>query len=588
MEKRWKKMKSERQSKMDVGEQLVDRLIGYGVRRVFGCPGGQTLPLYHGLVQRPTEIEHVLVRDERGGIFAADAYARLSGTVGVCDATVGPGATNLVSGLAEALSSSVPVLAIVSDIPRRWEHRRRLGSASQGIEQRKYLEQVVKWYGRVETPENLPDVLDNCLRIATGGRPGPVILEIPDDVFASLAVPATYSAELKLNRYPRLRSAPDPDALAEAVKRLASSKKPIILGGGGALRADAGLAVTRLATILACPVATTVTGKGLISEESDYSVGVSGTFGVPMANLAMGETDCLILVGCKGGQGATLGWTLPDLDIPTIHIDIDTDEIGRSFKQTIGIWADAKLGVNGLCDALEASKAKGNKGWDLGELARRRDEWWNSPPTLKAPREDGVCKPQEVVRAMRAGMADNALLVTDASLSSGWGGAHWKMNQPGILYLAPRGLAGLGWGLPAAIGASLSERDSGKKRRVVCLAGDGGWAYSMSEIETAVRWKLPIVSVLLNNSALGWLDHTGAARYNERVCETFTDVSFAAAAKALGAETSAVNSISEFTAVFEQAMNYEGDLPWVIEVTSCDIETPVLKNMSGNVTTSAY
>lgn len=142
---------------MHIGDQLVEHLIGYGIRHVFGCPGGQTLPLYNGIAKRSDRIAHVLMRDERSG---------------VCDATVGPGASNLVSGLVEAYSSSVPVLAIVSDIPRQWEHRRRLGSASQAFEQRRFLEGCVRWYGRVETPDNLPEILRSCIRIATSGRPG--------------------------------------------------------------------------------------------------------------------------------------------------------------------------------------------------------------------------------------------------------------------------------------------------------------------------------------------------------------------------------------------------------------------------------
>src|SRR5215469_14107306 len=142
---------------MHVGDQLVDRLISYGIRHVFGCPGGQTLPLYNGIARRPGEIEHILMHDERSGAFAADAYARASGRIGVCDATVGPGASNLVSGLVEASSSSVPVLAIVSDIPRQWEHRRQFGSASQAFEQRAFLEGCVKYYGRVQTPEILAE-----------------------------------------------------------------------------------------------------------------------------------------------------------------------------------------------------------------------------------------------------------------------------------------------------------------------------------------------------------------------------------------------------------------------------------------------
>ena len=231
---------------MHVGDQLAERLIGYGIRRVFGCPGGQTLPLYDGIAKRRGRIDHVLMRDERSAAYAADAYARASGTVGVCDATVGPGASNLVSGLVEARAASVPLLAIVSDIPRHWEHRRHLGSASQGYEQRRFLEPCVRWYGRVETADNLAEILHACLRMATAGRPGPVVLEIPADVFYGPAGTEGFAPSPEWARVPRLRPGPDPAALERAAARLRASKTPMIVAGGGALRADAGHEVQTL------------------------------------------------------------------------------------------------------------------------------------------------------------------------------------------------------------------------------------------------------------------------------------------------------------------------------------------------------
>src|SRR3954470_19176751 len=195
---------------MDVGERLVDRLITHGVRRVFGVPGGQTAAFYHGLATRPGEIEHVLMRDERSAACAADAYARTSGRLGVCDATVGPGATNLVSGLAEAYASSIPVLAIIADIPRGWNHRRRMGSASQGFEQRDFLNPCVKWYARVEVPRQLDVMLAQAIRVAVSDRPGPVVLEIPHDVMLAAAEDGDPAEDLA-SVFPRTRTAPDPD-----------------------------------------------------------------------------------------------------------------------------------------------------------------------------------------------------------------------------------------------------------------------------------------------------------------------------------------------------------------------------------------
>lgn len=565
-----------------VGAQLVDRLIRYGVRHVFGCPGGQTLPMYNGIAHRRGEIDHVLVRDERSGVFAADAYARATGSIGVCDATVGPGASNLVSGLVEAYSSSVPVLAIVSDIPREWEHRRDFGSASQAFEQRRYLEGCVKWYGRVQTPAGLSEILHACIRIATSGRPGPTILEIPDDVFAAEAGPETFAPSPEWATFPRTRTAPDPSAVEQAVERLRKSRRPIVIAGGGALHAGAEREVQELVELLGCPIATTLTGKGIVAETHPLCIGVVGRFGVPMANALLEEADCVVFIGSKTGQTTTLGWTLPYLDTPIVHIDVDPQELGRNYHDTVALAADAKLGTAALALAIRAGP-KPAYAWERDRIAALRQAWWDRPIEPKAPREPGILKPQDLIRIMRAHMSDDDLFVSDASLASGWIGGRFQLRAAGRHFFAPRGLAGLGWGLPAAIGVceSLALRPPAaggtKGPRVFCLAGDGGWGYSMADVETATRRQLPIVAVILNNSSLGWIKHSGATRYPDGiVSEDFIDVSYADAARALGAEARSVDRLDVFEAALREAIADGRRRPWVIEARTCDIETPVL------------
>jgi acetolactate synthase I/II/III large subunit len=561
---------------MHVGEQLVDRLIGYGVKHVFGCPGGQTLPLYNGIAKRPGQIDHLLMHDERSGAFAADAYARATGRLGVCDATVGPGASNLVSGLVEARSSSIPVLAIVSDIPRAWEHRRHLGSASQAFEQRRFLEGCVKWYGRVETAESLSEILHACVRIATSGRPGPVVLEIPDDVFAGDAGPEGFPITPAWATFPRLRAAPDPAALAQAVALLQASQRPMIIAGGGALYAGAGPSILQLAELLQSPVATTVSGKGLLPETQPLSVGVAGRFGVPMANTVLAEADAVIFIGCKTGQTTTNGWTQPEPGTPVIQIDVDPDELGRSFHDTVALLADARLGTDALVQALRETPVTTT--WDRDWIAELRVDWWEGPIAFKEQPKDGILKPQDLSRLMRSCMSEQDTLVCDASLSSGWGAGRWQARGTGRLYYAPRGLAGLGWGLPAAIGVSVAKRELGESSRVVCLAGDGGWGYSLTEVETAARLGLPILSVVLNNSTLGWIKHSAVARYpGEMVSEDFTDVNYAEAAHAMGAAVEHVTTLEAFEAAFKAAMQDRSTRPHVIEARSCAVETPVLQ-----------
>ena len=582
------------EANMHTGQQLVDRLIGYGVRHVFGCPGGQTLPLYNGIARRPGKINHVLMHDERSGVFAADAYARATGRIGVCDATVGPGASNLVSGLVEAYSSSVPVMAIVSDIPREWEHRRAFGSASQAFEQRRFLEGCVKWYGRVQTPESLPEILHACIRIATSGRPGPTVLEVPDDVFADAAGPEHFPPMPEVARYPRLRSTPDPADIERAVEMLRSSRMPMIIAGGGALHSGAHAEIAELVELLGCPIATTLTGKGIISETHPMCVGVVGRFGVPMANASMEEADCVIYIGSKTGQTTTLNWTLPFIDTPIIHIDVDPSEIGRNYHHTAPMAGDAKLGVGALVSALRDRAPSSN--WDRDKIRSMREDWWEGPIKFKEPPVEGVLKPQDMMRVFRAVMSDDDLFVSDASLASGWIGGRWQVRTTGRHFFAPRGLAGLGWGLPAAIGVceSLSTvprsgSNGDRAPRVVCLAGDGGWGYSMADVETAVRRKLPIVAVVLNNSSLAWIKHSAATRYpGEMVSEGFEDVCYADAAKALGAQVTSVNDLHQFEVAMKTALSDETAGPWVIEARTCDIETPVLPSRVKSETKGGY
>lgn len=563
---------------MDVGQRLVDLLITSGVKSAFGVPGGQTAPFYHAMAERSDEFRHVLVRDERSGSFAADAYARVHGTVGVCDATVGPGATNLVSGLVEARSSSIPVLAVIADIPLAWEHRRHLGSASQGYDQRGFLAACVKWYGRVSTPDSIDDVARYALQVATSNRPGPAVLEIPDDVFSS-EVAVTGAGKAASAAYPRTRVGADPAAIDRAVQVLREARKPLLFVGGGAQISGAHDEVKALAEHLGIPVATTISGKGIIAETHPLAVGITGSFGVPVANDVLEEADCVLVVGAKLGQAATLGWDLPAVETPSIHLDLDAEEIGRNLPDSLALHADAKLGLAQLREALGDTPVGFD--WDLDGIKARADEWWDGEIDYKRPTEGDAIKPQDVIRELAQHLGPDDTVVTDASLASGWVGSRWRTQEPGRRVLAPRGLAGLGWGLPAAIGCAFARSDLGQTGRTVCLAGDGGWGYSLSEIETLARFNMPVVSIVLNNSVLGWNKHVAMRRYPDAVVsQDFSDANYADAARALGAQAWRVADPADLGEAIAKAFAVS-DAPTVIEVISSEFETPVLKSMSG-------
>ncbi len=526
-----------------IGQQLDQFLSRAGITAAFGVPGGQTLPLY-GAASLSGRA-HIVMRDERNAACAADAYARVRGTIGVCDATVGPGVTNLVSGLAEAYASGIPVLAIIADIRRSSEHLRGRGVASQAAPQREILAPVSKWVARVEQPRTLPKLVEHAVRVAVTGRPGPVVLELPEDVFLgdadSDSLPAVDPAA---TRFPRYRSAPSPAALDAAVALITSAQRPVIIAGGGVTLTGSAPAVSALAEAVGVPVVTTINGKGAIDERHPLAIGVIGVFGTPYANDVVRAADVIVAIGTKFDQLSTHSWRLILDDQRIVHVDADGEEIGRTRQVEVAV----------LADALEFAVAARRR---LGELGHRAPDWVgavppSSPPGTRA--DDPMLAPEHVVRALDGVLAPGDLLVSDASLSSGWAAAHFRVKTSGVGMLAPRGLAGIGWMPGAVIGARLAAEPGSK---VVGLAGDGAWGYGMAEIETAVRLGLDLVVVVLNNSHLGWIKHA-AAEMGHATDVGFGDVDFAAAAAAMGAKGQVVTSAGDLDESIRTAVGAGG------------------------------
>ena len=514
-----------------VGARLARILAAGEVGAVFGVPGGQTLPFYAAV--EDAGLQHVLMRDERAAACAADAHARLSGSVGFCDATVGPGATNLVSGLAEALGSSIPVIAIVADIRRDRAHLRRRAAASQALDQAALLAPVTKWIGRVETADSLEPVLAQALRVATGGRPGPVVLEIPEDVFSAEAVdPPSGAMEWSPGdfAYPRHRSAPPPDAVEQAAALIAGAERPLILAGGGVTFSDASMAVRELAEAQQIPVTTSISGKGTIDETGALAAGVAGQFGTVRGNAALRAADVVLVLGCKLGSLTTHAWQIPGPGQSVIHADVDGEEIGRTGPAAVGIVADARETANALAQALEGSAPRAN--W-LDSL--------EGAGGAAQPDPAGAIPPHLLARSLGEALREDDVLVCDASLSSGWGAAFVPVRRPRS-FIAPRGLAGIGWGGGGAVGARLATPPD---RRMVLLTGDGAWGYCLSEFETAARLGLDLTYIVLNNAALAWITHIEARR-EQPLRSLFSDVDFSGVARAMGGGGERVSNLEAF------------------------------------------
>jgi acetolactate synthase I/II/III large subunit len=548
------------------GALLAGLLAEHSVRHVFGVPGGQTLALYDAILNTDA-LRHVLVRDERSAAYAADAYARVTGRAGVCDATVGPGAAKLPSGLGEALGASVPVVALVSELPAAMTPHRYRGAASQALDQAALLAPVTKWRATVPDAATMPALVRQAFREATTGRPGPVALFLPQDV---LDGPATEAAPLessaRFGGFPAFRPAPDSEDIAAAATVLRGAQRPFVLAGGGVLHSGAGAELTALADYLSAAVGTTLSGKGAIAEDHPLAVGVTGSMGTTAAAAALAEADVVLLAGTKAGSGPTFGWTLPRAGQAIVQLDLDPAELGRAFPLAAAVLADARQGLRSLLAALGEPGQRAAWRARVAELAAA----WRAERDAERASGAVPIAPQRVLGEIEAALGGEDVLICDASLASGWGGVYLEQRRSGRRVLCPRGLAGLGYALPAAIGVATAL----PARRTVVLTGDGALGYAAGELATVAELGLPVTVIVLNNRSLGWI------RWYRRIAfgrgwedEDFSDVTFAEVAKGFGLRGQRVSEPALLAAALREALG--SARPALVDVVTEPWQTPI-------------
>ncbi|MBE7555783.1 MAG: thiamine pyrophosphate-binding protein [Anaerolineales bacterium] len=549
------------------GDVLVEMLLQYGVPVVFGLAGGQTLPLYDAIRSRAPRIRHIPMRDERNAAYAADGYARISGRVGVCDATVGPGSIKFTSGLAEAYNSSIPLVALVSDMPHDWLVVRYRGGGNQLVDQMAVLAPLCKWTARLPTARKLPELVQRAFHMAASGRPGPVAIELPQDLFKEVQDGDAPSVEPRFGAVPAYRPAPDPGAVRAAVELLEAANRPVMIAGGGVWCSNAGPQLVALAERLALPVATTLSGKGAISETHPLALGVLGSLGgTSAARKFVEEADVILAVGFKFGQNPTYLWTLPTPGQRLIHLDIDGAEIGKVFPIEVGLAADARLGLAAL---LEASQAARPIEPVAARIAHLKAEWQANLAAAAAAAQP--IKPQQVAALLNELAGPDDILVCDASFASGWGGMYFEARDNRRV-IFPRGMAGLGWGLPAAIGAQLARPAS----NVIVLAGDGAMTYCLGELATLAQEKLNVKVVVLNNSTMGWIKWEQAVFWDGKFQSTdLSRVNFAVVAQGLGCAGWQVSDPAGLREALAQALAAEQ--PVVVDVETSASEAAVPK-----------
>lgn len=474
-------------------EILVDCLVASGVRTIFGLPGDTGVALYDALYNRTESIRHVLVRDERHAAFMADAYARSTNTVGVMEVSSGGGTTFAVGGLGEAFAASVPLLVITSDIQAA---SRGTGALTE-IDQPLLFAAVTKWRRRVDSACDIPSAVLEALEAATSGRPAPVALILPENVLDERTERQVNHLVTNLIELPRSRPSADPGSIAQAAVALVKAERPAIVAGSGVHMSKAWRELEEFADWLAIPVGTTIQGKGSISSEVPWSLGVlGGNGGSDSANALLREADVVLLVGTRANATDTDSWTAPARKGSTIiGIDIDGERAGRNFPGSIHLVGDAAT----ILRALRSSTPR-------YEGHRREIDF--RPPARPKPQDPELSQlstplaASDVVRAVAETLGDRAHIVfADPGTPTPYVSSLWPTPLAGRTVIAPRGHGPMGYALPAAIGASIAHPEI----PVVAFTADGGFAMCCGELETVSRLGLPIIYVQLTNNSLGWI-----------------------------------------------------------------------------------
>jgi acetolactate synthase-1/2/3 large subunit len=459
-------------------EAIWDSLIDLGVETVFGYPGGAVISLYDAM---PTAIHHVLVRHEQGAAMAADGYARATGRLGVCVATSGPGALNLVSGLANAFLDSVPVLAITGQVStaqlgRDAFQETDVFGATMSLTKHNYL---------VNRVDDLPRVLNEAAYIAQAGRKGPVLVDVPRDVMDA-EVPEGADSTPRLPGY-RPRQRGHPAQMERAARTLAAAGRPVILAGGGVKWSGASPLLVRLAQKTGAPVATTLMGLGTMPAGHPLFLGMMGMHGTPAANGAVQECDVLLSLGVRFSDRVTGARESFAPSAQIIHVDVDPAELGKNVPAHIPIVGDIRHVLEDLLPLVPE---------------KRHDEWVSRVNSMKRPGADDGTAVRTIMALAAAteGLArsDDLIVVTDVGQHQMWVAQHYPFYHPGTL-ITSGGLGAMGYGLPAAVGAALGC----PRKTVVLVTGDGSLQMNVQELATVVQERLPVKIVLLDNTSLG-------------------------------------------------------------------------------------
>jgi len=529
----------------------VEALEREKVEYIFGMPGGANLPFYDALWD--SKIKHILVRHEQAAAHMADAYGRVSRKAGVCAATSGPGATNLVTGVATAFADSAPMVAITGQVARGMTGR----NAFQETDVVGLLTPVTKYTIQPLSAQEIPSAVQKSFYLAQTGRPGPVLLDVPKDVQQD-EVEITSPESIQIRGY-RSGVAVDPLDIERAADMLVKAQRPMLFGGGGIRIADASLPFTAIAELLMAPVITTLQGKGTFPEDHPLSVGPIGMHGRAEANRIVQDCDVLLAVGVRFSDRSTGNFHEFAPGAKIIHIDADPTEFNKNKMVDLSILGDANVVLTQLFDEVtrRISKKDDNNAW-FKHLEQVREEMKGIPAYKDSYAELSGPK---IVRTMREILPPEAILTTGVGRHQMWCEIHYKVLRPRT-WITSTGLGTMGFGLPAAIGAKVARPDV----PVVDFDGDGSFVMTEQALATAVEESIPVISVVINDRSLGMVEQWQRLMYNRRfIGIRFQNIpDFVKLADSYGVQGRSVGTLTEFGKALRESL--ASDSPSLIEV----------------------
>ena len=548
-------------NRLSGAEALVRMLQLHGVRHIFGLCGDTSLPLYDALHRLDHSIIHVLTRDERSAAYMADAYARVTGRVGVCEGPSGGGATYILPGVVEANESSIPVLAITTDIA--------VGSRGRCVltelDQEALFRPLTKWNRMIDRADQIPEAVRAAFCHMTTGRPGAVHLGLPFDVQKDPVDEAAVHADPALGAYPARRMAPEPAAVEAAAQAILSAKRPLFVCGGGPVTAGAQGELRELAELLEAPVATTISGQGSIAEDHPLALGVVGSNGgTPETRALVDEADMVVFVGCRAGSVTTERWRHPAPGrVRIVHIDVDPAVIGVNYPTEVAVVGDARLALAALRgEVTRVFEAPPRRPFGRELVARAKAEKFAAFAEL-ARCDEAPIRPERIVATLQELLPRDALVVADAGTPCPYFSAFYEFRQPGRHFITNRAHGALGYALPAAVGAQIGRPAA----KCVAIMGDGSFGFASGELETVARLGLPIAMVVIANGTFGWIKAGQKAGFAGRYFSVdFTPGQHARIAEAYGIRAWRVEDPADLRPALAAAL--EAGAPSLVDVVT--------------------